>query len=48
MPDINISYLGGPDVEALQLKDEEILDAVEDGLRAQGHGETVIDRKSVV
>ena len=43
MPDINISYLGGPDVAALQLKDEEILDAVEDGLRAQGHGVTVIE-----
>jgi ornithine cyclodeaminase len=43
MPEISLTYLGGPDVEALQLKDGEILAAIEDGLKAQGHGEAVIE-----
>ena len=33
---IELTWLGGPDVEALALTDDEILDAVEAGLRAQG------------
>jgi ornithine cyclodeaminase len=40
---IDLTYLNGPDVERLALTDEEILDAVEGGLRAQGRGETVIE-----
>ena len=36
-------YLNGPDVAALQLSDDEILSAVEGGLRAQGEGRTVIE-----
>jgi ornithine cyclodeaminase len=38
-----IDYLNGPDVAALALTDDEILDAVEAGLAAQGRGETVIE-----
>lgn len=38
-----ITWLGGPDVEALQLTNDEILDAVEDALAAQGRGQTVIE-----
>ena len=40
---IELTYLNGPDVERLALTDDEILDAVEGGLRAQGRGETVIE-----
>ncbi|MBN9526566.1 MAG: ornithine cyclodeaminase family protein [Alphaproteobacteria bacterium] len=43
MPAISITYLNGHDVEKLALTDEEILAAVEDGLRAQGNGQTVIE-----
>lgn len=42
MGKIEITWLGGPEVEQVQLADEEILAAVEAGLRAQGRGETVI------
>src|ERR1700712_4293708 len=38
-----MTFLGRPEVEALELTDDEILDAVEDGLRAQGLGQTVIE-----
>jgi alanine dehydrogenase len=41
--EIFIDYLGGPDVAKLALADDEILNAVEDGLRAQGMGQTVIE-----
>ncbi len=41
--EIHLTYLNRPDVEALGLTDEEILNAVEGGLRAQGLGETVIE-----
>jgi len=41
--EINITYLNGPDIDQLAMSDQEILDAVEDGLRAAGHGETVIE-----
>jgi alanine dehydrogenase len=43
MSAIELAYLGGADVDALALTDEEILDAVRDVLRAQGRGETVIE-----
>ena len=42
-PPIHITYLGGPDIARLELSDAEILGAVEDGLRAQGLGQTVIE-----
>jgi ornithine cyclodeaminase len=40
---IDLVYLNAPDVAALQLTDDEILAAVESGLRAQGQGLTVIE-----
>lgn len=43
MAEIELEYLGGPGVAALQLSDAEILDAVEAGLVAAGRGETVIE-----
>ena len=43
MPEIAFTYLSGPDIEALAMTDQEILDAVEAGLLAQGRGETVIE-----
>ena len=43
MRELFIDYLSGPDVAALALTDGEILAAVEQGLAAQGRGETVIE-----
>ncbi len=43
MKPIYITYLNGPDIAELALKDDEILTAVEGGLAAQGRGETVIE-----
>ena len=43
MARIEIEYLGGPAVAALDLTDAEILGAVEQGLIAAGRGETVIE-----
>ena len=43
MTDISFTYLNGPDIEALEMSDWEILDAVEAGLDAQGRGSTVIE-----
>ena len=40
---LSLVYLNAPDVAALQLTDDEILQAVESGLRAQGEGRTVIE-----
>ena len=40
---IEFTYLNYHDIQALELSDQEILDAVEAGLRAQGNGETVIE-----
>jgi ornithine cyclodeaminase/alanine dehydrogenase-like protein (mu-crystallin family) len=40
---LSLIYLNGPDVAALALTDDEILAAVEAGLRAQGEGRTVIE-----
>jgi len=42
-PEISFAYLNGPDIAALEMGDDEILDAVEAGLRAQGEGRTVIE-----
>src|SRR6478609_7832408 len=42
---LNLTYLNAPDVAALALTDDEILRAVEDGLRAQGEGRTVIEQR---
>lgn len=43
MPSIELHYLNYADVQSLQMTDQEILDAVEGGLLAQGRGETVIE-----
>ena len=43
MSDIHFTYLNGPDIDRLALDDQEILDAVEAGLRAQGLGQAVIE-----
>jgi ornithine cyclodeaminase len=43
MGEIGFTYLNGPDIAGLALSDDEILDAVEAGLVAQGRGETVIE-----
>lgn len=43
MPDIHFTYLNGPDIDSLGLGDDDILDAVEAGLKAQGEGRTVIE-----
>jgi ornithine cyclodeaminase len=40
---MNITWLNGHDIEALEFTDAEILDAVEAGLQAAGRGETVIE-----
>jgi len=40
---LSLLYLNAPDVAALALTDDEILEAVERGLRAQGEGRTVIE-----
>ncbi len=40
---IHLTWLNGPDIAALAMTDQEILDAVEQGLRAQGQGRTVIE-----
>ena len=43
MQPIHLHYLNAPDVEALALTDGEIIDAVEQGLAAQGRREAVIE-----
>ncbi|NCZ93413.1 MAG: ornithine cyclodeaminase family protein, partial [Actinobacteria bacterium] len=43
MPESWIDYLSRVDVERLELTNDEILDAVEHGLRLQGQGEAVIE-----
>ena len=40
---IYLTWLNGPDIAALAMTDQEILDAVEQGLLAQGLGQTVIE-----
>jgi len=44
--EINIEYLGGPEVKALNLTDSEIIAAVEKGLDAAGRGQTVIEPRT--
>lgn len=41
--EVFITYLNGADIDALALSDDEILNAVESALRAQGSGQTVIE-----
>ncbi|MBC7802479.1 MAG: ornithine cyclodeaminase family protein [Candidatus Parcubacteria bacterium] len=43
MTEISLHYLNHPDVQALAMTDAEIIAAVEQGLRAQGLGEVVIE-----
>src|SRR5260221_14427608 len=43
---IYISYLNRLDIEALQVTDDEILEAIETSLAAQGRGETVIEPRT--
>ena len=43
MQKIDITYINGPDARALELTNDEILEAVEAALGAQGNGETVIE-----
>ncbi|MEQ8709788.1 MAG: ornithine cyclodeaminase family protein [Rhodospirillales bacterium] len=43
MQEIYLTYLNGQDVKQLGLTDDEILNAVEAGLKAQGLGQTVIE-----
>lgn len=40
---MDILFIGGQDIEKLQLQNKEILDVVEESLRAQGNKETVIE-----
>ena len=40
---MDLLYLNAMDIEKLALTNQEILDAVEESLRAQGNGETVIE-----
>ena len=46
MPPIEITYLGGPDIDALNFTDVDILTAIESSLVAQGSGETVIEPRA--
>ena len=46
MTPIHLTWLNGPDIESLAMTDQEILDAVEGGLIAQGRGETVIEPRT--
>jgi ornithine cyclodeaminase len=43
MRPLHVTYLNGPDVAELSLTDDEILTAVEECVRAQGEGKTVIE-----
>ena len=43
MQPIYITYLNGPDLEALAITDDEILQAIETSLASQGRGECVIE-----
>src|SRR5262249_7700837 len=43
VPPLYLTYLNALDVEALALADDEILQAIEAALAAQGRGETVIE-----
>jgi alanine dehydrogenase len=45
-PPVYITFLNGPDIEALAMTDDEILEAIETQLAAQGRGETVIEPRT--
>lgn len=42
-PEIHLDFLNGPDIDALQFTDDEIIGAIDAALAAQGRGETVIE-----
>lgn len=42
-PPVYVDFLNGPDIAALAMTDDEILDAIERSLDAQGRGDVVID-----
>ncbi len=42
-PPVYVDFLNGPDIAELAMTDDEILEAIERSLAAQGRGETVID-----
>jgi hypothetical protein len=46
MEPIRFAFLNDSDIDQLELSDTEVLDAVEQGLRAQGLGQTVSNRES--
>jgi ornithine cyclodeaminase len=46
MTALELTYLGGADIEALELTDDEVLDSVRKVLAAQGRGETVIEPRT--
>ncbi len=43
MAAITLHYLSGPDIDRLAMGDDEIMAAVEDAIRAQGEGRTVLE-----
>ena len=43
MPPVYVTFLNGPDIAALALTDQEILDAIEHSLAVQGRGQAVIE-----
>lgn len=43
MAAITLHYLSGPDIDRLAMSDDEIMLAVEDAIRAQGEGRTVLE-----
>jgi len=43
MKEIHLTYINGVDIRALSLSNDDILDAVEMALRAQGTGDTVLE-----
>lgn len=45
-PPVYVTFLNGPDIEALAMTDDEILAAIESQLAAQGRGETVIEPRT--
>ena len=45
-PPVYVTFLNGPDIEALAMTDDEILEAIENQLAAQGRGETVIEPRT--
>jgi alanine dehydrogenase len=46
MTALELTYLGGADIEALELTDDEVLDSVRKVLAAQGRSETVIEPRT--